>query len=123
MNASIYFLLIFSRYGRKVIAVIRSVSRFAVEINKPDSPYFERVICFVRPQYAENGSIDLHRAAMECINELNDGIECSEEVKEVEESVSNPFLEKIMGLPKWVLMAGAAAAGSVLSILGVLLII
>ncbi len=101
--------------------MIRSVSRFAVEINKPDSPYFERVICFVRPQYAENGSIDLHRAACECISEINDGIECCSEASgDTEEK--NPFLEKFLGLPRWALMAGAALLGSVLTMLGILLI-
>lgn len=102
--------------------MIRSVSRFAVEINKPDSPYFERVICFVRPQYAENGSIDLHRAACECIDEINEGIECSENAPEPAETVGNPFFEKILSLPKWALMAGAAVLGSVLTVIGALLI-
>lgn len=101
--------------------MIRSVSRFAVEINKPDSPYFERVICFVRPQYAENGSIDLHRAACECISEINDGIECCSECCEPPEE-KNPFFEKLFGLPKWALMSGAAVLGSILTILGILLI-
>ncbi len=103
--------------------MIRSVGRFAVEINKPDSPYFERVICFVRPQYAENGSIDLHRAAQQCIDELNDGIEYTNEAGEIVPEEKSSFMTKILGLPKWALMAGAAALGSVLSVLGVLLII
>ena len=102
--------------------MIRSVSRFAVEINKPDSPYFERVICFVRPQYAENGSIDLHRAAQECIDEINEGIECYAQNDEPKENIS-PFFEKVLGLPKWALMAGAAVLGSVITVVGVLLII
>lgn len=102
--------------------MIRSVSRFAVEINKPDSPYFERVICFVRPQYAENGSIDLHKAAQECIEEINEDIEYSDEKEEYSKKV-NTLVDKILGLPKWALMAGAAALGSVLSVIGVLLII
>ncbi len=102
--------------------MIRSVSRFAVEINKPDSPYFERVICFVRPQYAENGSIDLHRAACECIDEINEGIECSEDSSTPERSAKDMFSEKLMGLPRWSLMAGAAAAGSGLTLIGALLI-
>ncbi len=102
--------------------MIRSVSRFAVEINKPDSPYFERVICFVRPQYAENGSIDLHRAACQCIDEINEGIECSGSIPEPAETENNPFFEKILNLPKWALMAGAAALGSVLTVIGALLI-
>ena len=101
--------------------MIRSVSRFAVEINKPDSPYFERVICFVRPQYAENGSIDLHRAAQECLDVINEGIECSACIDEPRRT-DNPFFEKILGLPRWVLMSAAAALGSVLTILGIILI-
>lgn len=101
--------------------MIRSVSRFAVEINKPDSPYFERVICFVRPQYAENGSIDLHRAARECIEDINEGIEACEE-RESEPRQVSPLWQRVLGLPRWALMAGAATLGSVLTAVGVLLI-
>ncbi len=105
------------------IIMIRSVSRFAVEINKPDSPYFERVICFVRPQYAENGSINLHRAALECIEGINENVECSSAADASDAADSeNPFFERILGLPRWVLMAGAAVLGSVFTILGAVLI-
>lgn len=103
--------------------MIRSVGRFAVEINKPDSPYFERVICFVRPQYAENGSIDLHKAAQECIDGLNEGVEYCTERDEVQETEEQSLNEKLFGLPRWALMAGAAALGSALTAVGVLLII
>ncbi len=103
--------------------MIRSVGRFAVEINKPDSPYFERVICFVRPQYAENGSIDLHKAARECIDELNERVEYCTETDETEEKEERILSEKLTALPRWALMAGAAALGSVMTAVGVLLII
>ncbi len=101
--------------------MIRSVSRFAVEINKPDSPYFERVICFVRPQYAENGSIDLHKAAMECIEDINDDIEVGDNREEENHKIP-PLWNKVLGLPRWALMAGAATIGSIFTAVGVLLI-
>ncbi len=55
--------------------MIKGVSRYAVEIDKTDSPFFEKVICFVRPQYADGNSINLHREAVRVVNNLNSGVE------------------------------------------------
>ncbi|MDR1001736.1 MAG: hypothetical protein LBL82_00490 [Oscillospiraceae bacterium] len=55
--------------------MIRSVSRYAVEISKPDSPFFERVICFVKPQYADDCTINLHKEIEDCISQLNMSVE------------------------------------------------
>lgn len=47
--------------------MIRAVSRCTLEVTKTGSPYFERVICFVRPEYVQNDRLDLHRAAQQLI--------------------------------------------------------
>lgn len=55
--------------------MIKGVSRYAVEIDKTNSPFFEKVICFVRPQFTEGNCIDLHREAMRMVNNLSSGVE------------------------------------------------
>lgn len=55
--------------------MIKGVSRYAVEIDKTNSPFFEKVICFVRPQFTEGNTIDLHREAMRMVNNLSSGVE------------------------------------------------
>lgn len=55
--------------------MIRAVSRYTLEINKTGSPYFERAICFVRPEYAQSDRLDLHRAAQELIESFDSGVE------------------------------------------------
>lgn len=55
--------------------MIKGVSRYAVEIDKTDSPFFEKVICFVRPQYADGNSVDLHREAVRLVNNISSGVE------------------------------------------------
>lgn len=55
--------------------MIKGVSRYAVEIDKTNSPFFEKVICFVRPQFTEGNSIDLHREAVRMVNNLSSGVE------------------------------------------------
>lgn len=102
--------------------MLRSVNRFAVEINHPESEYFERILCFVRPQYAENGTIDLHRAAQECISELDEQLghlACTQEDK-----ARSPLsiLDRIRALPDWVLMSASGFLGMLLAATGFLLI-
>ena len=55
--------------------MIRAVTRYTLEISRPSSPYFERAICFVKPEYAQNDRLDLHRAAHQLIAALDDGVE------------------------------------------------
>lgn len=55
--------------------MIRAVSRFTVEINKTGSPYFDRAICFVKPEYAQNDRLDLHREAHRLIAALDVGVD------------------------------------------------
>jgi len=55
--------------------MIRAVSRYTVEINKPNSPYFDRAICFVKPEYAQNDRLDLHREAHRLVGALDLGID------------------------------------------------
>ena len=55
--------------------MIRAVSRYTLEINKTNSPYFERVICFVKPEYTRSDHLDLHREAQQLISALDLGID------------------------------------------------
>lgn len=55
--------------------MIRAVSRYTVEINKTNSPYFDRAICFVKPEYAQNDRLDLHREAHRLVAALDLGID------------------------------------------------
>ena len=55
--------------------MIKGVSRYAVEVAVSDSPFFEKVICFVRPQYAGGSVLDLHREAVRIADRLGDGVE------------------------------------------------
>lgn len=57
--------------------VIRGISRFAVEVCRTGSPYFERAICFVRPEFASSDRLDLHRAAQQFVRALDGGVEYS----------------------------------------------
>lgn len=63
------------RRGR---SVIRGIGRYTVEISRTGSPYFERAICFVRPEFARSGRLDLHRAARQLVRSLGGGVECVE---------------------------------------------
>lgn len=62
--------------------MIRGVSRYSVEVKGTGNPYFERAICFVRPQFARAEKMDLHRAAQELMNRLSEDVEESQEVAE-----------------------------------------
>ena len=55
--------------------MIKGVSRYAVEVAVNDSPFFEKVICFVRPQYAGGSALDLHREALRMADHLGAGVE------------------------------------------------
>lgn len=55
--------------------MIRGVSRYSVEIKGTGSPYFERAICFVRPEYAQSERTELHRAALEMMDRLSRDVE------------------------------------------------
>ena len=55
--------------------MIRGVGRYAVEVESVDSEFFERVICFVRPQYACGSGLDLHREAARVAEDLSAEVE------------------------------------------------
>lgn len=46
-----------------------------MEVENVDSEYFERVICFVRPQYVNGGTFDLHREAARVADDLSAEVE------------------------------------------------
>lgn len=55
--------------------MIKGVGRYAVEVESVDSEFFERVICFVRPQYACGSGLDLHREAARVADDLSAEVE------------------------------------------------
>ena len=55
--------------------MIKGVGKYAVEVESVDSEFFERVICFVRPQYACGSGLDLHREAMNMADSLSAEVE------------------------------------------------
>ena len=121
--------------------MIKGVSRYAVEIDKTDSPFFEKVICFVRPQYAEGNSVDLHREAVRLVNNISSGVEEAQtgtrHVLRVQPQQSenyrvnypNPTVQqnRVSGtraggskqpvLPKWIPMVLSAGGGAAAAIL------
>ena len=55
--------------------MIKGVGKYAVEVESVDSEFFERVICFVRPQYACGSALDLHREAARMAEDLSAEVE------------------------------------------------
>ena len=55
--------------------MIKGVGRYAVEVDSVDSEFFERVICFVRPQYVCGSALDLHREAARVADDLSAEVE------------------------------------------------
>ena len=55
--------------------MIKGVGRYAVEVDNVDSEFFERVICFVRPQYTCGSALDLHREAARVADDLSAEVE------------------------------------------------
>ena len=55
--------------------MIKGVGRYAIEVESVDSEFFERVICFVRPQYACGSALDLHREAARMADDLSAEVE------------------------------------------------
>ncbi len=88
--------------------MIRGVSRYSVEIKGTGSPYFERAICFVRPQFAREEKVDLHRAALQLMDQLSGEVEASQG----EEAPSPVRLRRLRAVLPLVVsgLTGAAAA-------------
>ena len=95
--------------------MIRGINHFAIEVRWLSSPYFERAICFVRPEYARMPKLSLHRAAQEMLVTLDAGIEAAADPAE-----EIPAARPVVNLPAWVVPALAAAGGVVIGVLIVL---
>ncbi len=91
--------------------MIRGVSRYSVEIKGTGSPYFERAICFVRPEYAREEKVDLHRAALQLMDQLSSEVESSQEgaPAQPQKSTSANRLRTILPLIVAALTGAAAA--------------
>ena len=89
--------------------MIRGVSRYSVEIKGTGSPYFERAICFVRPEYARAERVDLHRAALDMMDRLSDEVE---QIEPSEGSVHGGAYTRLRTVLPLVIagLTGAAAA-------------
>lgn len=92
--------------------MIRGVSRYSVEVKGTGSPYFERAICFVRPQYASAQRVDLHRAARELIERLDGEIEPAVEDPDMPANSKNTAIGRLKAALPLVVsgLTGAAAA-------------
>lgn len=92
--------------------MIRGVSRYSVEITGTGSPYFERAICFVRPQFARMERLDLHRAALEMIDRLDGDVEPAHEDDPPRELPRRTPLQRLRAAMPLVIsgLTGAAAA-------------
>ncbi|MDR1564365.1 MAG: hypothetical protein LBS74_05350 [Oscillospiraceae bacterium] len=43
--------------------MVKGVNRCIIEVKETGNPFFERVICFVRPEYCSEGFPKLHKTA------------------------------------------------------------
>ena len=82
--------------------MIRGINRMTVEVSSTDSPYFERAICFVRPQYASARRLDLHRAACGLVQEFD---------MQIEAKGADDKPRKERSAAKWLTAAAAGAVG------------
>lgn len=92
--------------------MIRGVSKYTVEISQTGSPYFERAICFVRPEFAQCGRVDLHRAARAMLGALDNLVEDHQTPDE--EDTSNEPQERLLRLSaaRWVIPTLSALGGA-----------
>ena len=103
--------------------MIRAVTRYTLEISRPSSPYFERAICFVKPEYAHSDRLDLHRAANQLIATLDAGVgepapSDDEPVSASgEESLRPPLVRRVLRLLPLALAAAVGAGAAVLIML------
>ena len=92
--------------------MIRGVNRYTVEVNRTGSPYFERAICFVRPEFTQCDRLDLHKAAQQLVRALDGCVE-------VEENAGGASCEsdgKTRYVPRqWILAAVAGVGGALIS--------
>ena len=96
--------------------MIRGTNRYTVEISSTGSPYFERAICFVRPQFASGSTVSLHKAARQMIRSFDQGEEPDAEVPERGLSAA------LRAAPLWLLTLIPALLGAVISLAICLLI-
>ncbi len=111
--------------------MIRAVSRYTLEINRTGSPYFDRAICFVKPEFAQSDRLDLHRAAQQLISTFDAGVEeqtafgelyalqSGDDAGSREESSGKRISRMVMRLLP---LALAAAAGAGVTLLVMLLV-
>jgi len=92
--------------------MIRGVNRYTVEVRKTGSPYFERAICFVRPEFAQCGQLDLHRAARQLVDTLDSEVEWQSEGENEE---ARRGREPFGFLPRWAMAAVSGGAGAAVS--------
>lgn len=95
--------------------MIRGVNRYTIEVNRTGSPYFERAICFVRPEFTSCDKVDLHRAAKQMLGRFDGDIE----VEIIADHVSVPKSRKnqLLWLPYLVTGSICAAVGIIVGIL------
>lgn len=100
--------------------MIRGVNRYTIEVSRTGSPYFERAICFVRPEFASCDKVDLHRAAKQMLGKLDGKVEVEVVAESSPSSGQQRTAEqkRYLGwLPYAITGAFSAAIGIILGIL------
>ena len=77
--------------------MIKGVNRQIVEIKNIDCPYFERIICYVRPQFSSANQQMLNSSAVKYIKSLTEDDKKS---------------RAIAKYPLWAIVAASAAVGA-----------
>lgn len=85
-----------------------------IEVSRTGSPYFDRAICFVKPEFSQLDKLDLHKAATRLVYELDAGVESYSQG----DSAPEPEQTKVRKwLPFAVSAAGGVAAGILLGVI------
>lgn len=76
--------------------MIKGVSKYIIEINDTENLIFEKIICYVRPEFRRSRESELKREALKYTSVMFDDEEFYKKT---------PFLKRI---PSWILAAGSA---------------
>lgn len=86
--------------------MIKGVNKYVVEIVDTENPVFEKIICYVKSEYAGAGSAALEKRAGEAVSGLTAIREAKEEKKKRKKVI-----------PRWAVSIGSAAIGAGLCLL------
>ena len=79
--------------------MIKGVNRFVIEVNDIANPYFERVVCYVRPEYSGEKDSVLRSEAVNYVKIISEDKKTEVKSKKT--------------VPVWVISVASAAVGAV----------